>query len=410
MDHRTRLAYVVSQFPETHESFIVREVRALAALPDIDLTIFSLKPCRDRIIQEEAKPLLKITRYPSAGATMRGTALMFHKARARRCVVDIVRHYRRTPSGLTKALVTVLRAAAIAPQLDGLGRPHVHAHWATMPALAGYFLKYAAGHSYSLTAHAWDIYADTTMLREKIEAAEFVVTCTGANREYLTALAGGSTPIVLSYHGLDFERIPSPRFERQGMLDILAVGRLVEQKGYQYLIDACGRLASRGRAFRCRIIGGGPLRESLLRQIRHQALDGLVALVGVQPLSHIFEAYRQATVLCVPSVVARDGDRDGLPNVIIEAMSQGLPVVASRVSGIPEVVRDGETGWLLTAGDADALADACEAVVSDRGEARRRAESAFNLVRREFDAATNAAGLVRLFRGTNAGARGRVTP
>jgi glycosyltransferase involved in cell wall biosynthesis len=269
-----------------------------------------------------------------------------------------------------------------------------------MPALAAYFLKRAAGFRYSLAAHAWDIYADTTMLKAKIEAAEFVVTCTRANREHLEAISGNATPIVVSYHGLDFERVSSPRFDRAGELSILAVGRLVEQKGFRHLVEACALLATKGRTFRCRIIGDGPLRSSLQREIQDRGLNDVVTLSGPSPLPEVFDAYRKATLLCVPSVVASDGDRDGIPNVIIEAMSQGLPVVASRVSGIPEVVREGETGWLLPPGDAAALAEACDAVAKGAPEAARRAAAAHAFVRREFDVTTNTAPLLDLFRKT----------
>lgn len=393
-----RVAYLVSQFPETHESFIVREVQALARRTDLQLTIFSLKHCRDRIIQQEARPFLGCTRYPSARASARGAAVLLRSPRARQCLVEVIREYRARPSGMARGVATLVRAAALIPALRQIGRPHIHAHWATMPALAAYFLRRVAGARYSLTAHAWDIYADATMLRSKISEAEFVVTCTAANRDYLATLAGAATPVVLSYHGLDFDHVMPPTFARTGTLSILAVGRLVEQKGYRHLIDACALLAERGRAFHCRIIGNGPLRGALQRQIDARGLRDRVTLTGPTPLTQVFQAYREATVLCVPSVIAADGDRDGIPNVIIEAMSQGLPVVASNVSGIPEVVRPEETGWLAPPGDAAALAQTIDAVAADATQATRLAVSAHAFIGQHFDAGKNALQLVDLFR------------
>jgi glycosyltransferase involved in cell wall biosynthesis len=267
-----------------------------------------------------------------------------------------------------------------------------------MPALAAYFLKHTAGLRYSITAHAWDIYKDTTMLRRKMDAAEFVVTCTAANRDYLRTNIGSTAPVLLSYHGVDFSRVPLPLFERSSRPKILAVGRLVEQKGFVHLVEACRLLKEKGRDLDCQIIGEGPLRVPLTRQIDQRGLRQNVTLAGSQPLAAVFAAYREATALCVPSVVASDGDRDGIPNVIIEAMSQGLPVVASSVSGIPEIVRE-RSGWPVNSGDVPALVRALEDVVDDVEEARRRAVVAYHLVRDQFDSRKNAALLLDQFRG-----------
>ena len=390
-----RLAYLVSQFPEAHESFIVREIRAVASQSDVDLSIFSLKHCRDAIIQEDARPFVARTKYPSALSSARGLLTLGSRT-ARRTLREVLVAYRSRPTAQAKALGTIVRAAAVAPTLKRLGSPHIHAHWATMPALAAYFLRRTTGSRYSLTAHAWDIYTDTTMLREKIAAAEFVVTCTAANREHLREIAGPAASIVLSYHGVDFAGIPSPRLEREPGLAILAVGRLVEQKGFRHLIEACALIKQR-QPLKCNIIGVGPLRAALEQEVSRRGLASIVTLSGQQPLAAVFDAYRNATVLCVPSVVAADGDRDGIPNVIIEAMSQGLPVVASNVSGIPEIVR-ADTGWLVPPGDAARLAAALVQVSQETPEVRRRAANAYALVRAEFDAPKNAADLLDQFR------------
>ncbi len=394
-----RLAYLVSQFPETHESFIVREIHAVTSQADIDLTIFSLKHCRDRFIQDEAKPFLERTRYPSVATSARGFGTVVTTAGGRRCVRDVIEAYGTKPRALLKAVGTLVRAAGILPALRALGTQHVHAHWATMPALAAYFLRQAAGVRYSITAHAWDIYADSTMLRQKVRAAEFLVTCTRTNGEHLRSIAGSENRIVVAYHGLDFAHVPSPRFERSGRFSILAVGRLVEQKGFSHLLKACSLLASKGRSFECRIIGDGPLRRTLQRELSSYGLDAAVTLNGSVRLSEVFDAYGRASAFCAPSVVAADGDRDGIPNVIIEAMSQGLPVVASQVSGIPEIVRHAVTGWLVPPSDPFSLALALEKVATGGAQVRSCAEAAYQLVRTEFDAQRNSRVLVELFRG-----------
>jgi glycosyltransferase involved in cell wall biosynthesis len=186
-------------------------------------------------------------------------------------------------------------------------------------------------------------------------------------------------------------------------LQILAVGRLVEQKGFADLLQACHLLQQRQVPFHCGIIGDGHLAADLQKLIAHYGLGQAVSLRGTLPQSEVFQAYQQATVFCAPSIVAHDGNRDGIPNVILEAMSQGLPVVASEVSGIPEVVRPLQTGWLVPPQDPEALAAALQEIQQRPQEARRRTITAYELVRSQFDVRENTAALIQLLLQTSAG-------
>jgi glycosyltransferase involved in cell wall biosynthesis len=295
-------------------------------------------------------------------------------------------------------VTTLVLAGGVLSEARRRGVEHVHAHWATMPALAAYFMRRIEGLPYSLSAHAWDIYAERTLLREKMLAAEFVVTCTAANRETLVELGVPREKVHVSYHGLDFGALPTPRFDRTGPMRLLAVGRLVEQKGFAFLIEAAAELRRRGHALELRIIGEGPVRGALEERLTARGLEDAARLPGQLPQREVFEAYRWASCFVAPSVIASDGDRDGIPNVVLEAMSQGVPVVSTAVSGIPEVVRPGETGWLAPPGDAEALADAIEAAHRDASGALPRAAHA--LVRREFDVTRNVAVLVTWLSGS----------
>jgi glycosyltransferase involved in cell wall biosynthesis len=181
------------------------------------------------------------------------------------------------------------------------------------------------------------------------------------------------------YHGTDLERL---RFEPCGQEDpplILSVGRLVEKKGFDHLISACALLRSRGRRFRCRIVAGSrDLWEPLSEQIRGLGLSDHVVLEG--PLDHeeVVGWYRRATLMAMPCVVASDGDRDGIPNVLVEAAACGLPIVTTAVSGIPELVRDGETGLVVPERDPAALALAIERLLDSpalRADLSRRARA-----------------------------------
>ena len=390
-------AYIDSLFP--CGTFIFREVHAITQTFGTKLSIFSLKPYRDHMVQQdEARSFRTMTHYPALRSTLRAVPTLFSSSQARACVREVLVAYRARPWAASKAIVTLLLAAAIIPEIRRLQLRHVHAHYATMPALAAYFIKRVSGVPYSITAHAWDIYVETTMLQRKLQVAEFVVTCTAANCKELKKLGARPERLFLCYHGLDFDCLPPPIFGRGPNFHVLAVGRLVEQKGFAHLIKACHFLYQHDVAFECQIIGDGPLAAELRRLIAHYRLQNVVSLVGNRSQAEVFRAYREATVLSVPSVIAHDGNRDGIPNVILEAMSQGLPVVASRISGIPEVVLPDRTGWLVPPSDIVALAAALQEIRQAPQEAARRALLAYDFVRSHFDVRTNTRTLLELFR------------
>jgi glycosyltransferase involved in cell wall biosynthesis len=385
----------MSQFPETHETFILRELRVVCGAPELSVEIVSLKPCRDRIIHPDARVLMKRTIYPTGRSVARGLLAAVRSASVRTVLASVMAANRGSAMALVKAFVTVILAVGFLEELRQRRVEHIHAHWATLPALAAYVTKRVAGIPYSITAHAWDIYAERTMLLEKIENAAFVVTCTAANRRALLELGVPTEKVHLCYHGLDFSAIRAPRFGRGRDMDLLAVGRLVEQKGFSVLVDACARLKQRGWPLRARIIGEGPLRTELERLIVARGLSDQIQMPGLLTQAEVFCGYHDASVFVAPSVIAADGDRDGIPNVILEAMSQGIPVVSTAVSGIPEVVHPGRTGWLVPPGDPLALADAIEAAHLDAsGDVAR---NAYQLVRQKFDVERNTVALAELF-------------
>jgi glycosyltransferase involved in cell wall biosynthesis len=342
---------------------------------------------------------------------MRAIPLLFRSPAARACFREVRHAYHGQPREAAKACATLVLAAALVPAIQQRHIRHLHAHWATMPALAAYFLKRVSGVPYSITAHAWDIYTSNPLLREKIRAAKFVVTCTAANCKALRSLGARPEQVILCYHGLDFSTLPPPHFAREAALRILAIGRLVEQKGFSFLLKACHLLQQWGVPFHCCIIGEGQLASDLKTLMTQFGLAGAVSLRGAMPQAEIFRAYQWATVFCAPSVIAHDGNRDGIPNVILEAMSQGLPVVASQVSGIPEVIRAGVTGWLVPAQNAHTLAVTLQNIHSAPDEARRRARAAYDFVRTHFDVQTNTDALLHLlWRATSIEPSASLTP
>lgn len=395
-EHRVPIGYVLSRFPQIYETFITREVQALNEAYGSDLPIFSLKPHHDWTISDQTAPFVRTTNYPSTWPALRALPTLFSSKSARACLNQVLEAHHE-PRARAKALATLLLAAAMIPEIRRLNLRHVHAHWATMPALAAYFINQRTGIPYSITAHAADIYAPNGMIAQKLKAAQFVVTCTIANVEALVRLGAARERVFLCYHGLDLDRLPAPLFCRKEGLRILAVGRMVEKKGFKYLVKACHLLSRRNIPFTCRIIGDGPFARSLQQLVNKFRLAKEVSLSSTCSHEMLLREYRSATLLCVPSIIAADGDRDGIPNVILEAMSQGLPVVASKVSGIPEVVKAHKTGWLVPPGDSACLTRAFEQVRNGPDEAVNCARAAYSLVRRQFDIRRNIDILIRLF-------------
>ena len=345
-----RVGYVLKVYPRLSQTFVVHELRAheRAGLP---LTIFSLR---------EPSPEDRNLVSPPLAAE----------------VVYL--------PGPDQELPAQLAAAARA---RGIG--HMHAHFAKLSTQVTRAAAAELGVTYSFTAHARDIYersVDPAALRERIRDAAQVVTVSRYNVDYLAREYHRRPALV--YNGIPLEAFAfgSP-LERPAT--ILAVGRLIEKKGFPVLVDACRRLADQGMAFRCDIVGEGPQRAELARWIEGHAMEGRVRMLGARPPDDVKAMMREAAVLAVPSVVAADGDRDGLPSVLLEAMALGTPCVATDVTGIPEAVVDGVTGLCVPQGDAGALAAACGRLLGDGSLRVRIAGAARELVERRFSSDAN---------------------
>jgi glycosyltransferase involved in cell wall biosynthesis len=398
------LVVVVSQFPEPNETFIVRELGELVRL-GFRVTILSLRPPPPAILDPEARALLAHTVYPPPrlGAVLAGAwATLRRRPRA------ALRALGRGLADVLAALPTPLLAAkqlAVLPLTlaYGGGLPaepvRLHAHFASVPTAAVRVLAALRGQRYGFTAHAWDIYVgeNARQLPARIAGADLVVTCTAYNRAVLRALAptpADAAKVTLCHHGLDLV-LYEPGRERAPDL-IVGGASLVEKKGLAHLVAACGRLSARGIPFRCVVIGEGPERPRLEAQIAALGLGDRVRLVGRVPHRDLVRQLREATVLAHPSIVDRRGSMDGIPNTILEAMAVETPVVASRLSGIPEVVRPEETGLLVEPGDVDGLAAALARLLGDPGLARRLGAAGRALVQERFDVRRNVAELAAL--------------
>ena len=397
----TSVAYVLKMYPRFSETFVLSELLELER-QGVRLHVFSLKKPDDGVFHADvAKLRARVTYLPESMLFAPRAYAAAHRA----LVEDDPQRYVRALAAALKsprprlALKHFLRAGYIAPLLRRHRITHVHAHFASGPSAVALHLHRLTGISYSVTAHAKDIYIDgidQSALRAKLGAARFVVTVSDYNRRHLAAFAD-SGRIVRIYNGLDLDRfVPNGTSPAEPPL-VLAVGRLIEKKGLGDLVRACALLRARGLAFRCSIVGKGPLERELKALVRELRLEGTVELAGPQPRERLLELYRRASVFVAPCVVGADGNRDGLPTVLPEAMALGVPVVSTDVTGIPELVEDGTTGIVVPQHDPSALADAVARLLEDRTTASAFAAAARARVERDFDLHENVAQLRALF-------------
>jgi glycosyltransferase involved in cell wall biosynthesis len=285
------------------------------------------------------------------------------------------------------------------------GIDHLHAHFATASTTVARLAARFARIPYTMTAHAKDIFHESVRpedLRRKLQDAAGTVTISDYNLEYLHESYGPAAEDVRRiYNGLELERFPYEE-PRRRVPEIVAVGRLVEKKGFADLIEACSLLRDRGVKVRCLIVGLGEQEPELRAAVERLGLGNRVELPGPRPQGDLIEAVGRAAVFAAPCVIGGDGNRDGLPTVLLEAMALGTPCVSTDVTGIPEVLRDGETGLMVPQRDPAALADAIERLLADPELRVRLAGRARRLVEAEFDVHRNAALLREAFEAAHA--------
>jgi len=360
---RKRLAYFINCFPNFIEAMIYREVMALRGR-GYELITFSIRRPREANVPTEAAPLVDSTIYI---LPVRPWAFVWAHVRALACspltyvrtLAEVVSGTHERSRDRFRSLCHFAEAIVVLPQVKSLRIEHLHAHWAVGAATCAMVVSRFLDIPFTFTAHAYDIWRERLLLPEKLRAADMVVTCTDYNRRHLIDIYGApAEKFRVVYHGVDlkrFQRRMRPSNERPL---ILSVGRLVEQKGYEELLHVCADLVRKGHDFRCEIIGEGPLRQRLESLVDALGLRGVVTLPGHLVGDAVLDCYLHADLFVLLCTEASDGDRDGIPNTMIEAMAMELPVVSTRYSGVPELVEDGTTGFLADCGDRKAVVEA----------------------------------------------------
>ena len=398
-----KLAYIMSRFPTIAETFILYEMLELKQL-GLQIEIFPLIHQQEPVRHTETDMLAAQVHYDHVLSSATVAAQLYWLRKKPKVYLQIwwktIWTHLKSLKFLSRSLVVLPLAALYARRMVELDIKHVHAHWATHPTLAAYIIKRLADIPYSFTAHADDIYVEQIMLEEKIRQANFVVTISQYNRQFLCTLyndlAARKTSVI--HCGVDlkvFQTGPSKKLNDQ--FTIICVARFGKAKGHKYLIDAGAQLKAQGLNFRCLLVGDGELRSEIEDQIRQLNLTDQIFVLGFQPRHKVRELLAKADLMVLPSIITDKGQKEGIPVALMEGLATGLPVIATAISGIPELIEDGETGLLVPQRNTQALVEAiyklyCTPDLRQQLGAKGRAK-----VMKDFNLQASAAQLYKLF-------------
>jgi colanic acid/amylovoran biosynthesis glycosyltransferase len=380
-------AYLFERFPSFGQTFCYREVAELYR-QGVTAPIFSIRNPRDEPAQDWGARIVERVHYlPEEKELLDNVQRASKKGRlAPEIIAALAEWGRRTD------FLRLYQAVYVGLRLKEAGISHVHAHFAGMAARTAFWIAKFFPITFSFTAHANDIFAPRNFeigLDKLVHEARVIVTETDYSEKFLRdRFPKRADRIHRIYNGLNLAEFGRATFSSDPPL-IVAIGRLIAKKGFANVIRACALLGERGRSFRCEIFGEGPLENQLREQIEELGLQELVELRGAKPQHAIRASLTNATVFVMPSVPEADGGMDNLPTVIMEAMATGLPVVSTRIGGIPEMVGENETGFLVQPEDTAALAAAIEKVVSDRSLGQRLGQVGYERAQKLFSIEKN---------------------
>lgn len=397
-----RILVVVSEFPKLTETFVYRNIAEYRRAGHEVTLFYAKKFIPGELVHGFARDTAESAftfgfAAPRSLVALAGEAAR-HPLRQARLWAELLRAHLAEPRRGLHAFATLPKSVALGHWCRAQGIEHIHAEFAGFPATVAMIAARVSGVPFSFSAHANDIFVSQALLPEKARAARFVRSISRYNIDWLArAVPGFPTERLRLIHcGVPREVLsaPEPEAPGDGPLRVLYVGSLIEKKGVGHLIEALAQL--RGRLdFECRIVGRGDLEPELRSMVTAAALDDVVRFDGPQDAEGVRAAYRWAHAVVVPSVVGRKGRIEGIPVVAMEALAHARPLIASRLSGIPELVEDGVTGWLTEPGDAGGIARALAEIRADWPRATAIARAGRDRVRSEYLIEDNAAALLR---------------
>jgi glycosyltransferase involved in cell wall biosynthesis len=398
-----KVAYLMSRFPTLTETFVLYEILAVEE-QGLPVEVYPLLRRRQPVVHPEAEAMVRRAHFHPflSRAILRAN---WHYLRRRpRAYLGVLGEVLRGTWGSANFFVGALgifpKAVRFAYEMTSQHVTHVHAHYSNHPTVAALVIHRLTGIPFSFTGHGHDLHVERRMLGHKLQAASFAVMISEYNRRLVLDECGPAIAdkLHLIHCGVDTRLFtPGSRTIADGPLSIVCVASLIEVKGHRYLVEACRLLRERGISFVCHLIGEGRERSRLTAQIADAGLQDKVLLEGARPRADVVRMVREADVIVLTSAPTRRGAREGVPVALMEGMACGLPVVASGISGIPELVDDGRTGFLTPPREPRAVADALERLARDPELRRRLGAAGREKVQREFDLHTNAARLIQMF-------------
>jgi glycosyltransferase involved in cell wall biosynthesis len=379
------LAVLVHEYPKLSETFVLSDLLALEER-GIRLHVYSLRrPAGDLVQDDTAQLQAPVDYLPELGG--RQLNLLVRAVHANL----LVRSPQRYTAGLSQIYASpdfsklrLRQSVLLARELLRIGAPPLYIHFAHKPTTVGRFASLMLGNRFGVSAHAVDVWATPPKeLRAKLRDASVVLSCYEEAQQHLQRLARGHTPVRLVRHGVDIP--PEIRRVESDPPVILAVGRLVEKKGFETLLRAAAMLHGAGNAFRLHIAGDGIMWPALARLVGELGIGELVRFLGPQTRDELDEHYERASVFALPCQIGADGNRDGLPNTILEAMARALPVVSTTLPSLAEAIDDGVEGRLVRPRDPQGLASALGELLGDRELRMRMGAAGRDRARREFD-------------------------
>jgi colanic acid/amylovoran biosynthesis glycosyltransferase len=401
---RLKVAYIMSRFPKISETFVLYEMLALQQ-QGVGVEVFPLIDEHATVIHEEAKPFVARAHYQPV-LSWPILKAQWHFLRTKPIAYlglwwEVLRGAWGSANYLIGGLGILPKAACFAFEMRALGVTHIHAHFANHPTVAALAAHRLTGIPFSFTAHAHDLYVDRHMLEQKVRAAAFVVAISQYNKELIVKHCGEDVrdKVVVIHCGVDTSLFRPRRKSAGRPFTIVCVGALEEKKGQTYLVEACRLLKERNLDFVCDLIGQGQTRLALEQQIARAGLADQVRLAGGRPRHEVLRILEQADAVALPSIQTKSGKMEGIPVALMEPMACEVPVVSTRISGIPELVEDGQTGLLVPPQDPAALADALERLARDPELGRRLGRAGRAKVLREFELTDNATKLTNMMVG-----------
>jgi glycosyltransferase involved in cell wall biosynthesis len=413
-----QIGYLLRSYPRLSQTFILNEILALEKI-GVSIQIFALTNPHEKIVQMQVSQIQAPVHYLDEATQPRplGNILKENVDVARRYFKGYIRSLfhiavnKSIDQGYSASnrwecflqAIYFVHLLVLEEQKTGKKIDHLHAHFAHDPTLIAYLVHCITGLPFSFTAHARDLYqVSEKVLIDRIRASSAVITCCRANLEYLNGIAPlQQSKFSLIYHGVnlkDFQLAPEPganSLPRHPL--ILSVGRLVEKKGFQDLLEALLIVKRRGERFQCAIYGDGPLCQQLREWIEEHGMAGEIRLMGDRAQQELISIYQNADLFVLTPVQTEDGDRDGIPNVLVEAMAVGLPVITTAVAGIPELVDLNQNGLLYQPRDVEGISSGIIELLRSVEKRRQFGSAASKKVREHFDIAQAAKQLKTLF-------------